>query len=286
VRRGPRSTLLLLVTCSRDETRRDLAIRVTTNLAELTPTAGLADRFVVFDNGSTLDDHLALVPPGTIVCRSERNLGYWSAIQWVLAHRDHLFGQPFEYLYIVESDLVHRDLVPLGVCERFLESEPRAACVRTQEFSVRLRWRFDKRWQRLPFHVLRSQIVLRNAVTDEKAWFRPAAGLEEVYLSNLHAKLPALNRLDALDRVFGKLSEMASFTERDFFRLMMERHPYVGVYEGGLFWSAVSWANRDRFVMASYTDERHLGRLGYQPTRATRIERAPGEISVRRAGVA
>ncbi len=107
-----------------------------------------------------------------------------------------------------------------------------------------------------------------------------------MYLSNLHAKLPALNRLDALDRVFGELSEMASFTERDFFRLMMERHPYVGVYEGGLFWSAVSWANRDRFVMASYTDERHLGRLGYQPTRAARIERAPGEISVRRTGVA
>jgi hypothetical protein len=65
---------------------------------------------------------------------------------------------------------------------------------------------------------------------------------------------------------------------------MRERHPYVGVYEGGLFWSAVSWANRDRSVMASYTDERHLGRLGYQPTRAARIEHAPAEISVRRAG--
>ena len=280
---GPRSTLLLLVTCSRDESRRDLAIRVTTNLAELAPTAGLADCFVVFDNGSTLDEHLALVPPGTVVCRSERNLGYWSAIQWVLAHRSRLFGRPFEYLYIVESDLVHLDLVPLGVCERFLESEPRAGCVRTQEFSVRWRWRFDKRLRRLPFHVLRSAIMLRNAVTDEKAWFRPA-GVDGVYLSNLHAKLPALNRLDALDRVFGQLSEMATFTETDFFRLMMERHPYIGVYEGGLFYSAISWANRDRFVMGSWTDEGQLARLGYQPTRAARIERAPTGISVRRAG--
>jgi len=181
---------------------------------------------------------------------------------------------------------VHWNLAPLGVCERFLESEPRASCVRTQEFSVRWRWRFDKRWQRLPFHVLRSQIVLRNAVTDEKAWFQPAAVTEGVYLSNLHAKLPALNRLDALDRVFGALSEMASFTERDFFRLMMRCHPYVGVYEGGLFYSAVSWANRDRFVMASYTGEGQLARLGYQPTRAARIERAPMGISVRRMGAA
>lgn len=283
---GPRSTLLLVVTCSRDNSRRDLAIRVTRNLADLAPPAGLADRFVVFDNGSTLDDHLALVPRGTVVCRSERNLGYWSAIHWVLAHRGRLFGRPFDYLYIVESDLVHWDLVPLGVCERFLESEPRASCVRTQEFSVRWRWRFDKRWQRLPFHVMRSQIILKNAVTEEKAWFRPAAGVEGVYLSNLHAKLPALNRLDALDEVFGELSEMASFTESDFFRLMMKRHPYSGVYDGGLFRSEVSWADRDRFVMASYTDERQLARLGYQPTRAARIERASTGISVMRAGAA
>ena len=283
---GPRSTLLLLVTCSRDETRRDLAIRVTRNLAELAPFAGLADRFVVFDNASTLDDHLGLVPRGTVVCRSERNLGYWSAIHWVLAQRGRLFGRLFDYLYIVESDLVHWNLVPLGVCERFLESEPRASCVRTQEFSVRWRWRFDKRWQRLPFHVLRSQIMLRNAVTDEKAWFRRAAGVEGVYVSNLHPKLPALNRLDTLDRVFGQLGEMASFTEKDFFRLMMTHHPYSGVYDGGLFCSAVSWADRNRFVMASYTDEGRLARLGYQPTRAAHIERAPAGISVARAGVA
>jgi hypothetical protein len=158
--------------------------------------------------------------------------------------------------------------------------------VRTQEFSVRWRWRFDKRWQRLPFHVLRSQIMLRNAVTDEKAWFRRAAGVEAVYVSNLHPKLPALNRLDTLDRVFGQLGEMASFTEKDFFRLMMTHHPYSGVYDGGLFCSAVSWADRSRFVMASYTDEGRLARFGYQPTRAARIEPAPAGISVVRAGAA
>lgn len=283
---GPRSTLLLLVTCSRDHSRRDLAVRVTRNLAQLAQPAGLADCFVVFDNASTHDDHLASVPRGTVVCRAQQNLGYWSAIHWVLAQRNRLFGRAFTYLYIVESDLVHWDLVPLGLCERFLESEPRASCVRTQEFSVRWRWRFDKRWQSLPFHVMRSQITLKNAVTGEKAWFRPAAECAGIYLSNLHAKLPALNRLDALDDVFGKLSAMASFTENDFFRLMMQRHSYTGVYDGGLFRSAVSWADRDRFIMASYTDETHLARLGYQPTRSARIESAPAGISVTRVGAA
>jgi hypothetical protein len=38
--------------------------------------------------------------------------------------------------------------------------------------------------------------------------------------------------------------------------------------------------------MASYTDERQLARLGYQPTRAARIERASTAISVMRAGAA
>ena len=281
---GPRSTLILLVTCSRDESRRDLAIRVTRNLAELAPRAGLADSFVVFDNASTFDDHLALVPPGAMICRSEQNIGYWSAIQWVLASRDRLFGRRFRYLYIVESDLVHWDLAPLGLCERFLDAEPRASCVRTQEFSVRWRWRFDKRLQRLPFHVLRSQISLRNAVTDEKAWFRPAPGTPGLYLSNLHAKLPALNRLDSLDRVFAELGEMASFSEADFFGTMLKHHPYCGVYDGGLFYSAVSWADRHRSVLASYTDEGELARLGYQPTRTARIARARTTVSVARAG--
>lgn len=276
---GPQSTLLLLVTCSRDESRRDLAVAVAKNLAALAPAAGLDRGFVAFDNASIFDDHLAHLPPGTVICRCERNVGYWSAIKWVLDNRFKLFNREFEHLYIVESDLHHSDLVALRACESFLASEPRASGVRTQEFSVRGRWRFDKRLSFLPGYRSRSAIQMSNAITGEKAWFRRASAQSPVYLSNLHAKLPALSRLSALDAVFAQLAAMDGFTESDFFRLMMDCHPCIGVYDGGLFHSLIAWEDRNVSLGGSYSDPADLMKVGYQPTRIASIE--PATFGVR-----
>lgn len=279
---GPSSTLLLLVTCSRDESRRDAAIAVARNLAQLAPRAGLSESFVAFDNASTFPDHLDFLPPGTVVCRSAENLGYWSAIKWVLDNRRQLGGKPHDYLYIVESELYHRDLAPLGECERFLAAEPRASGVRTQEFSVRARWRYDKRLRFLPFHVERSHVSLANAVTGEKAWFKAAVGFEGLYLSNLHPKLPALNRISALEAVFENLARRDVFTEQDFFAEMMRLHPLIGVLDGGLFHALFrDWSDRARAVSGSHTPAAELTRLGYLPTRTARIVPFGPDIVVR-----
>lgn len=275
----PKSTLVLLVTCSRDETRRDLAVQVTRNLSELVPQAGLGDRFVVFDNASTYDDHLNFVPPGTVVCRASDNGGYWSAIKWVLDHRSELTDEKVEYLYIVESDLWHSDLRPLADCEDFLAATPTASCVRTQEFSVRSRWRFDKRLRWLPFHVVRSHVSLVNAVTDKPAWFE-RSGTPGIFRSNLHPKLPALNRLAALDHVFAQLSELPDFTEGDFFRLTMQTYPEIGVFDGGLFHSLISWDDRLTMVSGSYGSDTALAALGYQPTRRASIRSLEGTVLI------
>ncbi len=286
---GPSSSMLLLVTCSRDEARRDLAVTVMQNRAVLVPRAGLAGRCVVYDNASSFDDHLAFAPLGSTVVRSQTNDGYWSAIKWVLDNRRQLISGDLRYLYIVESDLTHSSLEPLGDCERFLSQEPRAACVRTQEFSVRWRLRFEKRLRLLPFHVERSAISLANAVTGERAWFRRAEGFEGIYLSNLHAKLPALNRLDALERVFARLADADEFTEGDFFREMMRLYPLIGVFDGGLYHSLVSWSDKKDIVTGSWAHPDELRRLGYQATRTARIlpvlgapavERRPYKVSV------
>lgn len=278
----PASTLILLVTCSRDESRRDLAIAVTKNLVAMTARAGLDRSLVVFDNASTFPDHLQMLPAGTIVCRADVNIGYWSAIKWVLDNRRTLFDRDFANLYLVESDLYHDDLNALAKCEAFLANEPRASGVRTQEFSVRWRWRFNKSLRRLPMHVSRSQVSLVNAVTGEKAWFRPVDGAGGIYLSNLHPKLPALNRMSTVEKVFSSLAAMPDFTELDFFRLMMSHQPLIGVFDGGLFHSLVSFEDQHTVVMSSYADSAKMNRLGYLPTRASRISPVQADITIDR----
>jgi hypothetical protein len=278
--RGPDSTLLLLVTCSRDESRRDLAIKVAKNLADLVPRAGLERSFVAFDNDSMFLDHVEHLPKNAVLCKSARNVGYWSAIKWVLDRRTELFDRAFEYLYIVESDLLHRDLAALSACEEFLRRESTAGCVRTQEFSVRWRWRYDKRLRWLPFHVQRSAIQMHNAVTGEAAWFRPGGTPGHIHLSNLHAKLPALNRIEALDEVFASLAQRPEFTEADFFRLMMQRHPHVGIHDGGLFHSLTSWDERHATVSGSYSSAAVLEQVGYRPTRTACIDLRDIDVQV------
>lgn len=245
---------------------------VTQNVLDRLSVLGLTDRLVVFDNASTYKDHLALLPAGVRICTSEENLGYWSAIKWVLDHIGQLASFPCEFLYLIESDLVHSDLAPLAMCERFLDSEPNASSVRTQEFSVRFRWRFDKRLRFLPFHLERSQISLRNVVTNEAAWFRAANGFLGIYLSNLHPKLPALQRVSLLSEVFEHLAAREGFVEADYFVESMKIKPIIGVLDGGLYHSLTTWADRGSVISGSYASPEQLADAGYLPTRVCSIQ--------------
>lgn len=275
----PRSTLVLLVTCSRDETRRDLACAVVRNVVPLLRSAGLEGCFAVFDNASTHRDHLDLLPAGTRYVSCPENIGYWSAINWILSNYEAIFSRSFEFIYIVESDLFHADLRRLGSCEQFLRREGRASGVRTQEFSVRWRWRFDKQLHRLPFHITRSEVSLRNAITDERVWFELADASERIFLTNFHAKLPALNRLSALRTTFARLVSRESFTERDFFAEMMAIHPFTGLLDGGIFHSMVA-RDTANAVSGSYSSVNRLRHIGYLPTRVARIVPAPVGLAV------
>lgn len=284
-RSGPERTLFLLVTCSRDVTRRDMAVTVTKNLVSRLSVMAQIERLVVFDNASTYKDHLEILPSDVRVCVSEENLGYWSAIKWVLDNIGTLADFQCDFLYIVESDLVHDDLTALRLCEQFLDAEPTASAVRTQEFSVRQRWRFDKRLQFLPFHVERSQITLKNLVTREKAWFKKASAYPGIYLSNLHPKLPALQRISLLTEVFDCLARMDSFSEADYFSEAVKRKPHIGVLDGGLYHSITTWSDHHRVMSGSYSATGQLNSVGYLPTRECRIRNAdPARIFCRGKG--
>lgn len=281
----PEATLFVLVTCSRDVTRRDMAIAVTRNLAALTEEMGQSDRLVIFDNASTYLEHLEFAPKNAIICRSAENVGYWSAINWVLEHVGELTDFECRYVYVIESDLEHSALRPLALCERFLADHAEASSVRTQEFSVAARWRYNKSLKWLPFHVVRSQVSLRNAVNNERASFTKVPAYKGIYLSNLHAKLPALQRLDTLKKVFASLAAMEGFTEFNFFKEMLAQHPMIGVFDGGLFHSLTTWDDRASTVSGSYTSPESLAKLGYQATRTAKISAVQGEVLVTRSGV-
>ncbi len=268
----PDRTLFLLVTCSRDTGRRDTAIKVSENLAQKLSELNLSNRLVTFDNNSTYQDHFTELPCGSTLCVSEKNYGYWSAIKWVLDNVG-LFNSEFlEFIYIIESDLVHDDLAPLSECELFLDKTPEASSVRTQEFSVMNRWRYNKRLSFLPFHVWRSQVSLRNAVTDERVWFKRAEGFSRMYHSNFHAKLPALHRLNFLKEVFCKLEVKKEFSEKDFFQEMMRMARQVGVLDGGIYHSLISYLDRAEVVTGSYGDPKLRNKVGYHNTRKTNIK--------------
>ncbi|MFA7275261.1 MAG: hypothetical protein WC043_00480 [Pseudobdellovibrionaceae bacterium] len=275
----PHQTLVLLVTCSMDESRHDLAVQVMRNLAEKLPEAGLVRDFILFDNASLYKDHIALAPHGTRVIQSSQNVGYWSAIKWVMEHAEELMGRSYKYIYMVESDLYHVDMRALGECEKFLDENADAACVRTQEFSVRQRWRFDKKFRFLPFRKMRSLVHMHNDVTREAAWFRPVQGFKKVYFSNLHAKIPALNRMELLRDVFQELEGLGNFGEPDFFRLMHKRRPLIGVLDGGIFYQCSTIMSKG-IVSGSWSSPEDLIKFGYQPTRKSSIlkEYPPIEI--------
>lgn len=278
---GTQATMMLMVTCSLDETRRDLAVKVTENLADLVISANLDHRFVIFDNASKYNDHLVHAPDGATICRCDRNVGYWTAIKWVLENRQQLVRGDVRYLYIVESDLWHRALRPLGECEAFLEENRDCSSVRTQEFSVRNRWRYDKGLRYMPFRKMRSIVTLRDLALDAKAWFTLASG--NIWRSNLHAKLPALNRLDLMDSVFAELATLDEFTETDFFKLMRRRKPHVGVLDGGL-WYQLSTPQTKNVVSGSWSDPAKLAAVGYKGTRKASIDRGPFDVRIEKVG--
>jgi hypothetical protein len=270
-------TLFLLVTCSMDTSRQLLADRVATNLVAQNRNLRFFQNLVVFDNASRYETDPALLQNVAVNVRARENVGYWSAINWTLEHHEELLGRSFSYIYIIESDLIHYDMNRLAAAERFLDDTDEAGAVRTQEFSVRYRILYNKRWARLPFAKRRSWVAQYNAVTGEPVWFRKQDPAERIYLSNFHTKLPALNRLDAVRDIFSELRRIDRFTEMDFIRAYHTRHPLVGLLDGGIFRSYGNDSD-EQIVTGSYSDSDHMKRIGYQPTREAEIGDAEVDV--------
>ncbi|GAB4392147.1 MAG: hypothetical protein Tsb005_04900 [Gammaproteobacteria bacterium] len=262
-----------------EHSRAVLAEQVTRNLAEQNKLFPFCNDLIVFDNGSVYENALTYLPKNTRCVKASENIGYWGAIYWILHNYQHIFQRHFKYIYIIESDLLHYDMPRLISAEQLLDNEMQIGTVRTQKFSVKWRWLYDKRWSFLPFSQKHSVVAQYNAVTHEKIWYKKIAVQERLYLTNFHSKLPALNRVDAMIDVFNTLSAKKIITEMDYIELYYQHYQLTAVLDGGIYWSPASIPNTE-IVSGSYSNEAQLTQANYKSSRVSDIVNSGFSVSL------
>ncbi|MGE4338874.1 MAG: hypothetical protein AB7E55_23305 [Pigmentiphaga sp.] len=265
-----RQTLYLLVTCSMDPSRAELAEKVVDNLIHQNGKYHFFPDFLVFDNASTFSGHLDKLPEDVKVVRADQNIGYWSAINWVLGHAHNLMSKEYKYIYIIESDLIHYDMHRLDDCEGFLDANADVGGVRTQKFSVRWRAFYDKGNRFLPFARRDAWVSQINYITGKRVRFRLADRRARIFRCDFLPKLPALNRFQAMQQVFLQLARRGNIVETDFMEAYAEMYPSYAVLDGGVFQMLSS--ARTTHVSGSYSSKETLAEIDYRPTRVDRIQ--------------
>ena len=254
---------VLLVTCCLEPTRAQVLHQVLDNLREQAPE--LRSSLCVFDNAST--------EPGTEarlsgqydhVFRADRNVGYWSAIDWWLSHIE--AGQP-DYTYIIESDMIHFNFNGIWTATAFLDRNPTVGAVRLHEYSVEHKHLYNKD---APVPGSRRSLWQShtNKVTGEPVVLVPAD--PPIYLANFLTQLPALNRYVTMRRTFDTLRQMPHFSELDFQRMCHNEYPQNAIMDGGIFHCNLNPYGAPG-ITGSWTDPGTLQALGYQTTRTATI---------------
>lgn len=220
--------------------------------------------FTVFDNHSTVEETLDLIRDFPTVVRSDRNVGYWSAIDWWL---ESLRAHPPDYVYVIESDMIHYDLAHVRACVGFLDDHPEFGSMRLHEYSV-ADWRLYNKDVPLPNSRRNLWQSHRNKVTGEPITHQCV--IEPFYSTNFLTQLPALNRYDTMREVFDSLRDRSTFTELDFQTLYHARHPRTAITDGGIFHCDLNPYGTSA-ITGSWTDPATLRRLGYSNTRHSSI---------------
>lgn len=271
-------TLYLVVNCCMEESRYEIMQQVIQSLKNEQTKKGLdiEKDMVVFDNGSTHPDGVNLLRHFHCpVYAASENLGYWSAIKWVLDNLptikpDH---EKYEYIYIIESDHFHFALEKIENCERALEKYPQLGSVRAQEYSVAESHLYNKTL-RHPKGRPYAWVTHVNSATGESVKVTPLDNDLEVYESNFLTCLHSVNRLSSLKAVFAKLANEDKFSEHDFQRMYMELHPITGQLDGGVFHARLGFTPENpRSLSGSWSHD--VSQYGYKETRRDRILQYP-----------
>jgi len=266
----------LLVTCCLEQSRTDVLTEVLKNLNEQAPW--LREKLTVFDNASTAPGTIdALCSSYVNVYQADKNVGYWSAIDWWLQH---ITPAAPSYTYIIESDMIHYNFAKLSECVSYLDTNADVGSVRVHEYSVAERHLYNKD---VPHRDSRKALWQShtNKVTGQQVSFEHSRG--DIWTTTFLTQLPALNRYQAMKDVFDELRTMPRFTEPDFQALYWRRYQKTGLLDGGLFHCNLNPYGA-KVVTGSWTSEADLQRLGYKTTRRASIVPSDQYI-VRRLGL-
>jgi hypothetical protein len=256
------SVAFLLVACCLEQSRAEILAQVLKNLGEQAPE--LRETLTVFDNASSVTGTIDVLRDCyTNVYQADKNVGYWSAIDWWL---DHLKDDPPKYTYIIESDMIHYGFNRLWTCAAYLDKHPDMGSVRLHEYSVSKHHFYNKD---APRPESRRSIWQShtNRVTGERVKLDRLEG--DIWSTTFLTQLPALNRYSTMLEVFSELHKMPRFSEPDFQRLYWERYQRTAILDGGIF--NCDFNRYGITVTGSWTDPGELKRLGYQQTRLASI---------------
>jgi hypothetical protein len=260
-----KNVAFLFVTCCLEDTRASLLNHVIENMqCEL---ADVIDNVTVFDNASTIPSvREKLTSTFKRVFQSNRNVGYWSAIDWWLRSLEH---EPPKYTYIIESDMIHYDFHRFWQCVDFLDHNDSVGSVRLHEYSVENWFLYDKDMPRADSKrtIWQSHI---NRVTRHRVRLTPTTPPSDIYLTNFLTQLPALNRFDAMSNIFKQLRQVRQFSEPDFQALYHQLYQTVGIIDRGIFNCDLN-AYGSSTITGSWTNVEQLAAIGYQTTRIASI---------------
>lgn len=265
--------LIALITCSKEKSRDDVFARVAGNLIELNRREEFFDRLIVFDNDSNQPATLKLLKQFPRVYRSSVNVGYWTAIRWVLNNlcEDH------KYIYLIESDNLHTTLDPVRASCDFLDQNLDVGSVRLQRFKVRFRYLYDKYsflGRRNP-----DAVTLANLVTSERAWFKQSVEDRRFFRTNLCTKLPSVNRVSLLQKVFAQLEKLDKFEEGHLFRFANELYPVTAVFDGGAYTSRLGHQSTG-VVNGSFVKPEQEAELNYFQSRFATMYKEPFDVNL------
>lgn len=256
-------TKFLLVTCCLEKSRTEILNQVITNLIEQDPS--LKEKLTVFDNASTdVDATLNITNNFDNVYRSDRNVGYWSAIDWWLTQIE---PENPDFTYIIESDMIHYAFEKVATCAEYLSKNVDVGSVRLHEYSVAQRHLYDKDSPK-PDSRRNLWQSHTNKATGQKVKLDHSEGF--IWSTTFLTQLPALNRYKAMKECFNELRAMKQFSELDFQKLYWDRYKRTGIVDGGIFHCDINHYGT-KSVTGSWTPEQELKVIGYQPTRYAQV---------------